>query len=86
VTWKDLLRYTTFLRIEISPYRRNQQIRLIHRGIPVDIMLPRDFHDREVIERRMRKKMKGKTIWIPTAEDFIIQKLKVGRPGILKMP
>jgi len=63
-----------------NPLLKDLQIRLIHRGIPVDIMLPRDSHDREVIERRKRKKMHGKTMWIPTAEDFIIQKLKVGRP------
>lgn len=63
-----------------KPLLKDLQIRLIHRGIPVGIMLPRDSHDREVIERRKRKKMHGETIWIPTAEDFIIQKLKVGRP------
>jgi len=63
-----------------NPLLKDLQVRLVRRGIPVDIMLPRDRHDRETIERRKRKKVRGRMIWAPTAEDFIVQKLKVGRP------
>jgi hypothetical protein len=45
-----------------NPLLKDLQIRLIHRRIPENIMLPRDSHDREVVERRKRRSIHGKTI------------------------
>jgi hypothetical protein len=63
-----------------NPLLRDLQVRLIRRRIPVDIMLPRDRHDKATIKRRRRKKIRDRMIWAPTPEDFIVQKVKVGRP------
>jgi hypothetical protein len=56
------------------------QIRLIFRGVPIDVMLPRDDHDRSAIRRREQRAADGTKIWVMTREDFILQKLKAGRP------
>lgn len=66
--------------MEWNPLLRESQIRLLYRGIPVDILLPRDEHDRQALQRRRRKKLGARMLWVASAEDFILQKLKVGRP------
>src|SRR4030065_361208 len=49
-------------------------------NISIDVMLPRDEHDRESLKRRKRKKIGNKMVYIIAPEDFVLQKLKVGRP------
>ena len=56
------------------------QIRFIVKNISVDVMLPRDKHDKESLKRRRRKKICSKMLSIIAPEDFILQKLKVRRP------
>lgn len=56
------------------------QTRFIVKNISIDVMLPRDAHDRESLKRRNRKKIGNKIVYIIAPEDFILQKLKVGRP------
>ncbi|MCC6545499.1 MAG: hypothetical protein IT392_13560 [Nitrospirae bacterium] len=56
------------------------QTRFIVINIPVDVMLPRDKHDKESLKRRKRKKIGNKMVYIIAPEDFVLQKLKVGRP------
>lgn len=46
----------------------------------MDVLRPRDPHDRQVFRRRVKKRMEGRVYWFVAAEDFILQKLKVGRP------
>lgn len=41
---------------------------------------PRDRHDRELFRRRRKKRLEERYYWIVAPEDFILQKLKVGRP------
>ena len=43
-------------------------------------MRPRDAHDRHSFRRKRRRRMDERFCWVVSAEDFILQKLKVGRP------
>jgi hypothetical protein len=63
-----------------NPLLRGQQIRLKRHGILVDLLRPRDEHDRQIFRRRRRKCFAKKYFWFVSPEDFILQKLKVGRP------
>jgi hypothetical protein len=66
--------------LEWNPMLGGTQIRFRLRGFTVDILRPRDMHDRQVFSRRKKKRVEGRFFWIVSAEDFILQKLKVGRP------
>ena len=63
-----------------NPMIAKSQARFIVNNISIDVMLPRDEHDRESLKRRTRKKIGNKMVCIIAPEDFILQKLKVGRP------
>ena len=65
--------------------RYNPMIRTFHKRFrsgrtAVDLLLIRDAHDSAAFSRRKRKRFNGKYIWFPSAEDLLVQKLKVGRP------
>lgn len=48
--------------------------------VAVDLMRPRDAHDLACFRRKRRKRL-GKRLWnLISPEDFVLQKLKVGRP------
>src|SRR5437763_631577 len=47
---------------------------------PVDLLLNRDAHDVSAFSRRKKKRFDGRYLWFPSAEDLLLQKLKVGRP------
>lgn len=66
--------------MEWNPLLRGSQLRLGYGGIPVDMLLPRDEHDRQALQRRRRKRLRAKVLWVTSPEDLILQKLKVGRP------
>lgn len=63
-----------------NPLLRGFQLRFQFQGTTVDVLRPRDAHDQQVFRRKRRKRMDGRHYWVVSAEDFIIQKLKVGRP------
>jgi hypothetical protein len=65
---------------ERNPMMRDTQLRLLHRSLPVDLMLPRDQHDRDALRRKRRKRWRARSLWFVAPEDLILQKLKVGRP------
>jgi hypothetical protein len=65
---------------ERNPMIRDTQLRLLHRSLPVDLMLPRDSHDQDALRRRRRKRWRARSLWFVAPEDLILQKLKVGRP------
>jgi hypothetical protein len=48
--------------------------------IPVDLLLPRDEFDREALQRRRRKRIDRKPVWVVAPEDLILLKLKAARP------
>lgn len=65
---------------EWNPLLRGFQLRFQSQGITVDLLRPRDLHDRQVFQRKRKKRMDRHYYWVVSAEDFILQKLKVGRP------
>lgn len=65
---------------EWNPMLRGSQLRFQSQGVTIDILLPRDPHDQQVFLRKRKKRMDGSYYWVVCPEDFILQKLKVGRP------
>jgi hypothetical protein len=63
-----------------NPMLRGVQLRFQFRGTAVDLLRPRDAHDQQVFRRKEKRRMDGRYYWVVSPEDFIIQKLKVGRP------
>ena len=63
-----------------NPLLRGSQLRFQYRGVTIDLLCPRDRHDEQVFRRRERKRFGGRYYWVVSLEDFILQKLKVGRP------
>jgi len=66
--------------LEWNPMLKDSQRRMQFRGVTVDLMRPRDIQDDQALERRKRKRLAGRYCWFVAPEDFILQKLKVGRP------
>lgn len=66
--------------LKYNPMLRGSQLRLQFREVTIDLLRPRDPHDREAIRRRRKKRLVGRYYWVVAPEDFILQKLKVGRP------
>lgn len=63
-----------------NPMLRDMQLRFQFEESTIDLLRPRDAHDEQVFERKRRRRMDGRYYWLVSAEDFILQKLKVGRP------
>jgi hypothetical protein len=63
-----------------NPLLRGSQLRFQRRGVTIDLLCPRDRHDQEIFRRRQKKRVEGRYYWVVSVEDFISQKLKVGRP------
>ncbi len=63
-----------------NPLLVGLQTRMLRRGIPIDLLVPRDRHDRQAFLRRKRMRLGQKYFWFSAAEDLILEKLKVGRP------
>lgn len=66
--------------LKSNPMLRGSQLRMEFRGVTVDFMRSRDIHDNHAFERRKRKRLAGRFCWVIAPEDFILQKVKVGRP------
>ncbi len=62
-----------------NPGLRGFQLRFQSGEMAVDVLRPRDAHDRQVFRRRQRKRMDGRFYWFICPEDYILQKLKMGR-------
>jgi hypothetical protein len=65
---------------EWNPLLRGAQARFQYRGVAIDLLCPRDRHDQEIFRRRRKRRVGRQYCWIVSSEDFILQKLKVGRP------
>ena len=63
-----------------NPMLRGYQLRFQFEGTTVDLLRARDAHDQQVFRRKRRKRMGKNYYWVVSPEDFIVQKLKVGRP------
>lgn len=66
--------------LEWNPMLRGAQLRFQWQEVSIDLLRPRDQHDQQIFQRRRKKRMDGRYYWVVSAEDFILQKLKVGRP------
>lgn len=66
--------------LDWNPMLRGAQLRFQWQEASIDLLRPRDQHDRQIFQRRRKKRMDGRYYWVVSAEDFILQKLKVGRP------
>lgn len=66
--------------LEWNPLLRDSQRRFQSQGVTIDILFPRDSHDQQVFLRKRKKRMDGHYYWVVSLEDFVLQKLKVGRP------
>ena len=62
-----------------NPMIREFHLRFRRGPIPVDLMLPRDTHDRAALTRRSQQTLEGMSVWVVSAEDLILHKLKAGR-------
>jgi hypothetical protein len=65
---------------ESNPMLRKSQLRLQCQGVTVDLLRSRDAHDRQILRHRRKKRVEGHYYWVISPDDFVIQKLKVGRP------
>jgi hypothetical protein len=63
-----------------NPMLRESQVRLRFRDVTVDLLRPRDAHDEAAVRRRCRRRLGGRYYWLVGPEDFVLQKIKVGRP------
>ncbi len=66
--------------LEWNPMLRGSQLRLRWGPITVDVLRPRDDHDRRAFRRRLRRRWERHAYWFVAPEDLVLQKLKVGRP------
>lgn len=64
---------------EDNPMLRDRHIRLHREAIPVDLMLPKDSHDKACLLRRRQYELGDLSLWIVSPEDFVLHKLKAGR-------
>jgi predicted nucleotidyltransferase len=63
-----------------NPMLREWCARYWQGPFPVDLLSPRDEYDREALERRRRKRIDNKPVWVVGPEDLILLNLKAGRP------
>lgn len=66
--------------LDWNPMLRGSQLRLRFETIAVDVLRPRDDHDRKAFKRRRRHRWERRSYWFVAPEDLVLQKLKVGRP------
>ncbi len=64
---------------EHNPRLRDQHVRLQRGAVPVDLILPKDDHDRACLMRRRPHTLGNLSIWIISPEDLVLHKLKAGR-------
>lgn len=64
---------------EANPMIRDWHLRFRRGDIPIDVMLPRDAHDKALLDRRTRQSLDEQRVWMASPEDLILHKLKAGR-------
>ena len=63
-----------------NPMLRDWCARYRQGPFPVDLLSPRDAFDQEALQRRRRKRIENKPVWVVAPEDLILLKLKAARP------
>jgi hypothetical protein len=62
-----------------NPMAKERVIRLRHTIYPLDLIKTADRHEAEVLARRMIVPFAQTSVWVATAEDLILLKLKASR-------
>ena len=65
--------------LEWNPQRSGIQLRLILEPYRADLVRAMDAHDHASMERRRRVDWRGRSLWVVSPEDLILQKLKAQR-------
>ncbi len=75
---------------------KDRVLRFGHRaypGIPLDLLFSADAQEESALARRQSLRLFGMSLWVCSAEDLIVMKLKASRPhdfedalGIIKNP
>lgn len=65
--------------LDWNPQRRGMQLRLILEPYRADVVRAIDAHDYASMERRRRIDWRGRSLWVISPEDLILQKLKAQR-------
>ncbi len=63
-----------------NPLLTGIQVRLAIGTMAIDLLTPRDAHDRRALSRSRRKRIGGRFCRVVAPDDLVLQKLKVGRP------
>ena len=63
-----------------NPLLKGTRLRFRTGQVSVDLMRPRDGQDRQAFRRKRRRKLGNQFCFVVSPEDFVLQKLKVGRP------
>lgn len=63
-----------------NPLLRRQQIRIRMGSVLVDLRRAEGPFERNILQRRRRKRLGKSTVWVASPEDLILMKLRVGRP------
>ena len=65
--------------LDWNPLRRGVQHRLILEPFRADVVRAVDVHDRAAMERRRRVTWRGRSLWVVSPEDLILQKVRAQR-------
>lgn len=82
--------------LERNPMVKDRVLRLLHHdypGLPLDLIFSADAHEESVLAHRKSMTVIGIPLWVCSAEDLLLLKLKASRPhdfedalGIVKNP
>lgn len=65
--------------LDWNPTRRGVHLRLILEPFRADVVRALGDHDRAAMERRRRVTWRGRSLWVVSPEDLILQKVKAQR-------
>lgn len=65
--------------LDWNPLRRRVQLRLILEPFRVDVVRAVDAHDEASMGRRRQVSWRGRSVWVVSPEDLILQKIKAQR-------
>ena len=71
--------YIGYARAYQNPMAKDRVIRLRHTIYPLDLIKTADRHEAEVLARRIIVPFAQTSVWVATAEDLILLKLKASR-------
>ncbi|MGH7233128.1 MAG: hypothetical protein ACREJU_17485 [Nitrospiraceae bacterium] len=64
---------------EANPMLNGVLTRFRHGFWPVDLLQPRDLHERETLAQRRLVELEEMSVWVASPEDLILLKMKAGR-------